>query len=105
MTPRDDEDDLKSTKIAEKDENIQAKLRSGLMDSILSFWQGKQSQRSSQGINGVLRIDERVMTFIKGSPVRGTVRYIGDEVDSTGNDDIILGLELVSSLTCLFNQM
>ena len=94
MTPRDDEDDLKSTKI-----------ETGLMDSILSFWQGKQSQRSSQGINGVLRIDERVMTFIKGSPVRGTVRYIGDEVDSTGNDDIILGLELVSSLTCLFNQL
>ena len=105
MTPRDDEDDLKSTKIAEKDENIQAKLRSSLMDSILSFWKGKQSQRSSQGINGVLKIDERVVTFVNDSPARGTVRYIGEEVDSTGNVYTIVGLELVSSLTCLFNQL
>ena len=105
MTPRDDEDDLKSTKIAEKDENIQAKLRSSLKDSILSFWKGKQNQRSSQGINGVVRIDERVVTFIRDSPARGTVRYIGEETDSTGNVYTILGLELVSSLTCLFNQL
>ena len=85
MTPRDDEDDLKST--------------------ILSFWKGKQNQRSSQGINGLLRIDERVVTFIEGSPARGTVRYIGEEVDSTENVYTIVGLELVSSLTCLFNQL
>ena len=96
MTPRDDKDDLKSTKIAEKDENIQAKLRSSLMDSILSFWKGKRIQRSSQGINGVLKIDERVVTFIRDSPARGTVRYIGEEVDSTGNVYTIVGLELVS---------
>ena len=98
MTPRDDKDDLES-------KSIQAKRRQSLMDSILSFWKGKQSQRSSQGINGVLQIDESVVTIIEGSPVRGTVRYIGEEVDSTGNDDTILGLELVSSLTCLFNQL
>ena len=85
MTPRDDEDDLKST--------------------ILSFRKGKQNQRSSQGINGVVRIDERVVTLIEGSPARGTVRYIGKEVDSTGNVYTIVGLELVSSLTCLFNQL
>ena len=105
MTPRDDEDDLKSTKIVEKDENIQAKPRSSLKDSILSFWKGTQNQRSSQGIYGVVRIDERVVTFIKGSPARGTVRYIGEEIDSTGNVYTIVGLELVSSLTCLFNQL
>ena len=91
--------------MAEKDENIQAKLRSSLMDSILSFWKGKQSQRSSQGINRVLQIDERVVIIIEGSPARGTVRYIGKEGDSTGNDDTIVGLELVSRLTCLFNQL
>ena len=105
MTPRDDKDDLKSTKIAEKDENIQAKLRSSLMDSILSFWKGKQSQRSSQGINGVLKIDERVVTFVNDSPARGTVQYIGKEFDSTGIVCTIVGLELVSRLTCLFNQL
>ena len=97
MTPRDDEDDLKSIKIAEKDENIQAKPRLSLRDSILSFWKGKQNQRSSHGINGVVRIDERVVTFIEGSPARGTVQYIGEEVDSTGNVYTIVGLKLVSS--------
>ena len=98
LTPRDDKDDLKS-------KNIQAKPRSSLMDSILSFWKGKQSQRSSQGINGVLQIDERVVTIIGGSPARGSVRYIGKEVDSTGTVYTIVGLELVSRLTCLFNQL
>ena len=97
MTPRDDKDDLKS-------KNIQAKLWSSLEDSILLFWMGKQSQRSSQGINGVLQIDERVVTIIEGSPARGSVRYIG-KVDSTGNVYTIVGLELVSRLTCLFNQL
>ena len=98
MTPRDDKDDLKS-------KNIQAKLWSSLEDSILLFWMGKQSQRSSQGINGVLQIDERVVTIIGGSPARGSVRYIGKEVDSTGTVYTIVGLELVSRLTCLFNQL
>ena len=94
MTPRYDKDDLESKSIQQS-----------LMDSILSFWKGKQSQRSSQGINRVLQIDERVVIIIEGSPARGTVRYIGKEGDSTGNDDTIVGLELVSRLTCLFNQL
>ena len=105
MTAREDEDDLKSSKIAKKDENIQAKLKSSLKDSILSFWKGKQEQRSFQEIYGVLKMDERVVTFVNDSPARGTVRYIGEERDSTGNVYIIVGLELVSSLTCLFNQL
>ena len=41
--------------------------------------------------------DERVVTFIMDSPARGTVRYIGEEVDSTGNAYIIVGLELVGN--------
>ena len=105
MTSREDEGDLKSSKIAETDENIQAKPKSSVKDSILSFWKGKQNQRPSQEINGVLKIDERVVTFIEGSPARGTVRYIGEEVDSTGNVNMIVGLELVSTLTCLVNQL
>ena len=94
MTPR--EDDLKSSKIAKKDENIQAKLKSSLKDSILSFWKGKQEQMSFQEIYGVLKVDERVVTFVNDRPARGTVRYIGEERDSTGNVYIIVGLELVS---------
>ena len=96
MTPREDEDDLKSSKIAKKDENIQAKLKSSLKDSILSFWKGKQEQMSFQEIYGVLKVDERVVTFVNDRPARGTVRYIGEERDSTGNVYIIVGLELVS---------
>ena len=96
MTPREDEEDLKSSKIAKKDENIQAKLKSSLKDSILSFWKGKQEQMSFQEIYGVLKVNERVVTFVNDRPARGTVRYIGEERDSTGNVYIIVGLELVS---------
>ena len=96
MTPREDEDDLKSSKIAKKDENIQAKLKTSLKDSIVSFWKGKQEQMSFQEIYGVLKMDERVVTFVNNSPARGSVRYIGEERDSTGNVYIIVGLELVS---------
>ena len=98
MTPREDEGDSKSSKIAKKDENIQAKLKLSLKDSILSFWKGKQEQRSFQGIDGVLKMDERVVTFINNSPARGSVRYIGEEKDSTGSVYIIVGLELVGNL-------
>ena len=97
MTAREGEDDLKSSKITKKDEHIQAKLKSSLKDSVLSFWKGKQVQRSFQGIDGVLKIDERVVTFIMDSPARGTVRHIGEEVDSIGNVYIIVGLELVGN--------
>ena len=103
MTPREDEDDLKSSKVTKKDEHIQAKLKSSLEDSILSFWKGKQVQRSFQGIDGVLKIDERVVTLFKNSPARGTVRYIGEEIDSTGNIYIIVGLELVGNLNFSLN--
>ena len=95
MTPRENEDDLKSSKIAEQDENIQAELKSSLQDAISSFWKGKQEQRPFQGIDGVLKTGERVVTFIKDSPARGTVRYIGVEEDR--NFRTIVGLELVSS--------
>ena len=40
---------------------------------------------------------KRVVTFIMDSPARGTVRHIGEEVDSIGNVYIIVGLELVGN--------
>ena len=95
LRPREDGGDLKSLNVAKKDKNIQDKLISSLKDSILSFWKGKHEQMSFQGIDGVLKTDERVVTFIKDSPARGTVRCIGKEVDSAGNLNIIVGLELV----------
>ena len=46
----------------------------------------------------MLKIDERVVTFINNSPARGSVRYIGEEKDSTGNVYLIVGLALVGNL-------
>ena len=43
-----------------------------------------------------VKIDERVVTFDGDVPVRGTVRYIGEDKDSHGQVHTILGLELVS---------
>ena len=63
LRPREDGGDLKSLNIAKKDKNIQDKLISSLKDSILSFWKGKHEQMSFQGIDGVLKTDERVVTL------------------------------------------
>ena len=103
LTPRKDEDDLKSSKIAKKDENISAKRKSSLTDSVSSLWKRKHEQMSFQGIDGALKIDERVVTFINDSPARGTVRYIGGENDSTENIYIIVGLELVGNCNFSLN--
>ena len=47
--------------------------------------------------NYALEIGQRVVTFIKDYPARGTVRHIGEEKDSSGNVQIIVGLEMVSN--------
>ncbi|XP_022797607.1 putative U-box domain-containing protein 53 [Stylophora pistillata] len=91
LSPREDKDDKKPSKTTKKDEN---NLESPLKASILSFCKVKHELRSFQGIDVVLKPDERVVTFINNSPARGTVRYIAEEKDSTGNSFIIVGLEL-----------
>lgn len=47
----------------------------------------------------VLKMGQRVVAFIKDVPARGTVRYIGEEKDSSGYMYVhtIAGLELVSN--------
>ena len=63
-----------------------------------SFLKGKSERKSPQDrINEVLECDQRVVTFIDDHPVRGTVRYIGQEEDSSGNMRTIVGLELVGN--------
>ncbi len=53
-------------------------------------------QNSSQnGYDKKLKIDQRVVTFIEDYPARGIVRYIGQEKDSSGNLQTIVGLEMV----------
>ena len=43
-----------------------------------------------------VKIDERVVTFADDAPVRGIVRYIGEDKDSHGLVHTVVGLELVS---------
>jgi len=69
------------------------------MDTVMpSFLKLKNEGKSPQEkINQALEIDQRVVTFIKDYPVRGTVRYIGREEDASGNMRTIVGLELVGN--------
>jgi len=63
-----------------------------------SFLKQKNERKSPQEkINQPLEIDQRVVTFIEGYPFRGTVRYIGQEEDASGNMRTIVGLELVGN--------
>ena len=51
---------------------------------------------SQKGSDCTVKIDERVVTFAGDAPVRGIVRYIGEDKDSHGQLHTIVGLELVS---------
>jgi len=66
------------------------------MDTVVpSFLKGKNERKSPQEkINQALEIDQRVVTFIEDQLFRGTVRYIGQEEDASGNMHTIVGLEL-----------
>ena len=60
---------------------------------------GKKEQKSPcKTIDNALQTDERVVTFREDYPVRGTVRYIGEEKDANGNVRTIVGLEMVRYL-------
>ena len=48
-----------------------------------------------------VKIDERVVTFAGDVPVRGTVRYIGEDKDLSGQVHTVVGLELVSDIVNL----
>lgn len=64
-----------------------------------SFIKGKNEQKSPQErINQVLERGQRVVTFIEDHPARGTVCYIGQEEDASGNVCTIVGLEMVGNL-------
>ena len=63
-----------------------------------SFFKGKSDPKLLQPRTlDTLKIDERVVTFDKGPPLRGTVRFTGDVEDSSGHVQIFVGLELVGS--------
>ena len=85
-----------------RDENARANFQSRLMDTVMSprsFLKVKSERKSPQErINQVLEIKQRVVTFIEDRPARGTVRYIGEEEDGSGNMCTIVGLEMVSNI-------
>ena len=45
----------------------------------------------------VLKVDQRVVAFVEDVPARGSVRYIGEEKDSSGYVHTIVGLQLVGN--------
>lgn len=83
----------------ERDENAEANFISRLWDTVmLSFHKGKNKRSLPQErTNQVLKCDQRVVTFIDDCPARGTVRYIGQEKDASGNVHTIVGLEMVGN--------
>ena len=69
-----------------------------------SIFKGKNDHErkihiSRKGSDHTVKIDERVVTF---APVRGIVRYIGEDKDSNGQVHTIVGLELVSDIVNVF---
>lgn len=78
--------------------NIEESSPGNLTSRIIpSFLKGKNDQNVPQKrADYELEIGERVVTFDGDAPVRGTVRYIGEDKDSHGQVHTVLGLELVS---------
>ena len=94
------ESDSKSPKSPKKDESIPSSFASRMIPSI---FKGKNDHEqkvhiSRKGSDHTVEINERVVTFAGDAPVRGTVRYIGEDKDSHGQVHTIVGLELVSDI-------
>ena len=94
------ESDSKSPKSPKKDESIPSSFASRMIPSI---FKGKNDYEqkvhiSRKGSDHTVKINERVVTFAGDAPVRGTVRFIGEDKDSHGQAHTIVGLELVSDI-------
>ena len=75
--------------------NRKSKLRDADSPSCLK---GKNDRKSLQARTvDFLKIDQRVVTFLEDNdtPVRGTVRFIGEEKDASAR--VLAGLELVGN--------
>ena len=95
LKPKEDLDP--PAKSPKRCENAESNFKSRLKDTVMpSFLKGKTDHKSAkEKCDKVLKIDQRVVTFIAEYPVRGTVRYIGEEKDASGNVQTIVGLEMV----------
>ena len=74
----------------------EANVKSKLRDIVFpSFLKGKNDQSLQATIVETLKIGQRVVTFGEDNdnPIRGTVRFVGEEKDTSGR--VLVGLELV----------
>ena len=95
LTPRDDS----FSKYSKRAESYSSYITTRLKGTVLpSFLRGKKEENCAQGdTEKLLKIDQRVVTFIENNrPVRGCVRYIGEDIDRNGKMRKTVGLELVS---------
>ncbi|XP_068685836.1 uncharacterized protein [Montipora foliosa] len=93
--PMDDAKYKSPSKPLKRGEHGQANLDSRPRDIVFpSFLKGKNDQSPQGRTVDYLSTDQRVVTFLEDNdtPVRGTVRFIGEEKDASGR--VLVGLEL-----------
>ena len=100
LTPLDDSSSKSSKKGESSPSNIASRIKETVMPS---FLKGKNEENCFQGdirsqdVANMLKIDERVVTFVKNDrPIRATVRFKGEDRDRNGKLRTVVGLELVS---------
>ena len=89
---------ISTSKTSKRDELGQGSLKSKLRDRVFpSFLKGKNDRSLQATTVDTLKIGQRVVTFVQDNdnPVRGTVRFIGEEKDASGQ--VLVGLELVGN--------
>ena len=103
LMPLDDAEYKSPSKPLKRGEHGQANLESRPRDIVFpSFLKGKNDQSLQARTVDYLSTDQRVVTFLKDNdtPVRGTVRFIGEEKDASGR--VLVGLELVGNSQICF---
>ena len=95
LTPLEDSDLKSPPKSSKRNKSAQPNFVSRLKDTVVpSFLKGKNDQRLKR-TDYKLLIGQRVVAFTDGAPIRGIVRYIGEEKNLNGQVHTIVGLELV----------
>ena len=87
----------------ERDDHGHATLKSKLSNVLFpSFLKWKDDQSLQAVTVQTLNIGQRVVTFLEdnNNPVRGTVRFLGEEKGASGR--VLVGLELVGNSQICF---
>ena len=96
--PMDNAEYNSHSKTPKRNEHGQANLKSKSRDTVLPSFLNRKNDQSLQATTvDTLEIGQRVVTFLEdnGNPVRGTVRFIGEEKDASGR--VLVRLELVGN--------